>query len=75
MCYSHLFFLFCISFLNFQVADAFDFVGFVLLALFNGFVASRQQDVLTSWFSPFIIMTGCASTSLVSLVVALVLET
>lgn len=56
------------------VADAFDFTGFLLLAAFNGFVASRQQDILSTWFVPFIILTVCGATSLVSLVLALVGE-
>jgi len=30
----------------FSVADAFDFVGFLLLAWFNGFVSRRQKDIL-----------------------------
>mmetsp|Transcript_27372 Transcript_27372/g.33852 ORF Transcript_27372/g.33852 Transcript_27372/m.33852 type:complete len:187 (-) Transcript_27372:383-943(-) len=28
------------------IADAFDFVGFLLLAWFNGFVSRRQKDIL-----------------------------
>jgi len=56
------------------IADAFDFIGFLSLAFFNGFVASREQDLLISWFLPFAIMTGCTVTSIVTLVLALVLE-
>jgi len=54
------------------IADAFDFVGFMMLAWFNGFVASRPQDILTSWYSPFAVLTGCSLLSLLSLVAALV---
>jgi hypothetical protein len=56
------------------IADAFDLVGFILLAWFNGFVASRQQDILMSWYSPFVLLTGCSLVSLVSLVTALATE-
>lgn len=45
-----------------------------MLAAFNGFVASRQQDILMSWYLPFIITTGCGLVSLVSLSTALFLE-
>lgn len=56
------------------IADAFDFTGFLLLAAFNGFVASRQQEILSTWFVPFIILTVCGTISLVSLVSALIAE-
>ena len=56
------------------IADAFDFFGFMMLAWFNGFVASRQQDVLASWLAPFVVLTGCSVTSLLALVVAIATE-
>jgi len=56
------------------VADAFDLVGFIMLAWFNGFVASRQQDILVSWYTPFVVLTGFSLISLVSLVAALATE-
>lgn len=56
------------------IADAFDLVGFMMLAWFNGFVASRQQDILSSWLSTFAILTTCSLLSLLSLSVALVSE-
>ena len=56
------------------IADAFDFVGFMMLAWFNGFVASRPQDILSSWYSPFAVLTGCSLLSLLSLVAALVTQ-
>ena len=56
------------------IADAFDFVGFMMLAWFNGFVASRPQHILSSWYSPFAVLTGCSLLSLLSLVAALVTQ-
>jgi hypothetical protein len=56
------------------IADAFDLVGFMMLAWFNGFVASRQQDILSSWLPTFTILTTCSFLSLVSLSVALASE-
>lgn len=56
------------------IADAFDLVGFMMLAWFNGFVASRQQDILRSWLPTFTILTTCSFLSLVSLSVALASE-
>ena len=56
------------------IADAFDLVGFSMLAWFNGFVARRSQDLLVSWLSPFAILGGFAWTGLVTLVLALKLD-
>jgi len=56
------------------IADAFDLVGFMMLAWFNGFVASRQQYILRSWLPTFTILTTCSLSSLVSLSVALASE-
>ncbi len=56
------------------IADAFDFFGFFMLALFNGFVASRQQDLLLSWLMPFWILSGFSALSLICLVIAIVTE-
>ena len=53
------------------IADAFDFVGFSALAWFNSFVASRHQDVLSSWLNPFVVLSVFATTGLFSLVLAL----
>jgi hypothetical protein len=57
------------------IADAFDLVGFMILSWFNGFVASRQQDILSSWIPTFAILTICSISSLVSLSVALISDT
>lgn len=56
------------------IADAFDLVGFMLLAGFNGFVASRRQDVLMEWFKPFGVLLGCSVVSLLSLLLGLVFD-
>ncbi len=56
------------------IADAFDFFGFFMLALFNGFVASRQQELLLSWLAPFRILSGFSALSLVCLVIAIINE-
>ena len=56
------------------IADAFDFSGFLLLAFFNGYVASVRHDVVAAWKPPFQILTACAATSLVSLGLAVYYE-
>ena len=56
------------------IADAFDFSGFLLLAFFNGYVASIRHDVLAAWIPTFQILTGCGVASLVSLSFALLLD-
>ncbi|GFH61720.1 hypothetical protein CTEN210_18196 [Chaetoceros tenuissimus] len=56
------------------IADAFDLVGFMLLAGFNGFVASRKQDVLMEWFKPFGVLLGCSIVSLLTLLLGLVFD-
>ena len=56
------------------IADAFDLVGFVLLAGFNGFVASRKQNVLMEWFKPFGVLLGCSIVSLLTLLLGLVFD-
>lgn len=56
------------------IADVFDFGGFGLLAIFNGYVASIRHNVLASWIPSFQILTGCSLISLVSLSLAIVYE-
>lgn len=56
------------------IADAFDFVGFMLLAWFNGFVAARPQDILSSWIDPYRVLLGFSLTALVTSIVAIVTE-
>lgn len=56
------------------IADAFDFVGFMLLAWFNGFVAGRPQEILSSWLIPYQFLTGFSLTALIASIVAIVSE-
>lgn len=56
------------------IADSFDLCGFLLLAWFNGFVAKRPQDSMSTWIQTYSILTGCVLSSLVSLVIALQIE-
>ena len=56
------------------IADVFDVGGFGLLAIFNGYVASIQHNVLSSWIPTFGIMVGCSLMSMVSLALAVFLE-
>lgn len=53
------------------IADAFDFVGFILLAWFNGFVAGRQQDILRSWLLPFGVLSGFTLTAIITSILAI----
>ena len=56
------------------ISDVFDVVGFVMLALFNGYVASIQHNNIAAWIKTFQILTGCAVTSLISLSLAIFFE-
>lgn len=56
------------------IADVFDFGGFGLLAVFNGYVASIHHDVLRAWIPTFWILTGCSLISMVSLSLAIFFE-
>ena len=56
------------------IADVFDFGGFGLLAIFNGYVASIQHNALASWIPTFGIMVGCSLMSMVTLALAVFLE-
>ena len=49
------------------ISDCFDFFGFLLLAGFNGYVASIQQDVMAQWSICFAILASCSAASLVCL--------
>jgi MFS family permease len=48
------------------IADIFDFGGFGMLALFNGYVASVAHADLASWIPIFKLLAGCSLTALVS---------
>jgi len=65
---------FCDVYISIIVADAFDFVGFIFLARFNGYVAGLPLSNPTSWIGPFQILTACTMVSMVSLSLALYLE-
>ena len=54
------------------IADSFDLPGFLLLAMFNGYVASIRHNLPSDWSGTFLITTGCSMISLVSLSMALV---
>jgi MFS family permease len=56
------------------IADVFDFGGFGLLAVFNGYVASIRHEVLSAWIPTFEILTACSLVSLVTLSLAIYLE-
>ena len=56
------------------IADVFDIGGFGLLALFNGYVASIDHAVLSSWIPTFQITSACSLVSLISLVLAVLLQ-
>ena len=53
-----------------KVADAFDLGGFLLLAWFNGFVASRQQNEISAWLAPFQVMAALIMLSMTTLTTA-----
>jgi len=57
------------------IADAFDLGGYTLLAIFTGFVVSRQQpQQMMSWYLPFKILLISTIVSIISLPIALFLE-
>jgi len=56
------------------IADAFDFAGFSLLAMFNGYVAGIDYSSMTAWVRPFQLLAACSITSLVTLLCAVQLE-
>ena len=56
------------------IADVFDFGGFGLLAIFNGYVASIRHDVLSAWIPTFEILSFCSLLSLVALSLAVYFE-
>lgn len=53
------------------IADAFDIVGFILLAAFNGYVASINHSDPAAWILTFQITTACSVVSLLSLPLAI----
>lgn len=56
------------------IADIFDVGGFGILALFNRYVASIQHANPASWIGTFQLTTACSLASLVSLVLAVLLQ-
>jgi MFS family permease len=56
------------------IADVFDFGGFGLLAVFNGYVASIRHEVLSAWIPTFETLSGCSLCSLVALSLAVYFE-
>jgi hypothetical protein len=56
------------------IADVFDIGGFLLLALFNGYVASIEHANPAAWVPTFLITTVCSLTSMVSLTFAVLLQ-
>ncbi|CAJ1940068.1 unnamed protein product [Cylindrotheca closterium] len=56
------------------IADVFDIGGFGLLALFNGYVASIDHSILSSWIPTFQITSACSLVSLISLVLAVLIQ-
>ena len=56
------------------IADLFDVTGFLLLARFNGYVASIPHSILSEWRGTFIVTTACSAVSLCSLALATSLE-
>ncbi len=56
------------------IADIFDFGGFGMLALFNGYVASVAHADLGSWIPIFRLLAGCSLTALVSQSLAVYFE-
>mmetsp|Transcript_4609 Transcript_4609/g.6550 ORF Transcript_4609/g.6550 Transcript_4609/m.6550 type:complete len:568 (-) Transcript_4609:33-1736(-) len=56
------------------IADVFDFGGFGLLAIFNGYVASISYDVRAAWIPTFQILSSCSLISLISLTLAVIFE-
>ena len=53
------------------IADAFDIGGFILLAVFNGYVASIKHATPAAWIPTFQITTACALISMISLPLAI----
>ena len=49
------------------IADVFDIVGFVLLAIFNGYVASIAHEQPAAWIPTFIVTSGCSLVSFLAL--------
>lgn len=56
------------------ISDVFDFAGFALLAVFNGYVASIRHSNVAAWIPTFQVLTGCSIASLVSLSLAIFFE-
>lgn len=56
------------------IADAFDLVGFALLAAFNGYAAGFDHADVRRWTGPFGMLLGCAVISAACLVGANALE-
>lgn len=56
------------------ISDAFDFLGFALLAFFNGYVASIHPTDMSSWVGCFQITTICSVVSLIAQPLAVFLQ-
>jgi MFS family permease len=56
------------------ISDGFDFLGFALLALFNGYVASVANSEASSWIGCFQITTICSLVSLIAQPLAVFLQ-
>lgn len=58
-----------------MATTVFDIGGFGLLAVFNGYVAAIEKDTIaTSWIPTFKITTACSVIALISLTLAIILE-
>jgi hypothetical protein len=56
------------------ISDIFDFGGFGLLAIFNGYVASIDHVRPKAWIPTFQLTTACAVLSLFAVSFAVILE-
>ncbi|KAG7354508.1 major facilitator superfamily transporter [Nitzschia inconspicua] len=56
------------------ISDAFDFLGFALLAIFNGYVASIAHKDVSAWIGCFQITTLCSFLSLIAQPLAVFLQ-
>ena len=56
------------------ISDVFDIGGFLLLAIFNGYVASIEHANPAAWIPTFVTTTACSLTSMISLTGAVLLQ-
>lgn len=57
------------------ITDAFDAIGFCLLAAFNGYVAGLSHNTVSSWIPTFFVTTACSLISFVSMMAVTARET